>query len=152
MHVIQLLPIDRNGRPAAVDGRLPELARDVCLSSRLLYDLNGFEPPWIGYLAQIDEGVVGTCAFKAPPRLGRVEIAYFTFPEFEGRGFAQAMARELLAIAARLPGLVVVAQTLPEENASNGVLRRLGFTFAGQVEHPEDGPVWEWQRRAAAGD
>ncbi|MGB9156079.1 MAG: GNAT family N-acetyltransferase, partial [Chthoniobacterales bacterium] len=43
--------------------------------------------------------IVGTCAFRSPPRSGGVEIAYFTFPEFEGRGFATETARHLIQIA-----------------------------------------------------
>jgi [ribosomal protein S5]-alanine N-acetyltransferase len=39
----------------------------------------------------------------------------------------------------------VAAQTLPEESASTSVLKKLGFRLVGQVEHPEDMPVWEWQ-------
>lgn len=61
---------------------------------------------------------VGTCGFKSSPDQGRVEIAYFTFPDFEGRGLATAMAGELLAIA------------------------------IGSVEHPEDGTVLEWRKLA----
>jgi hypothetical protein len=30
--------------------------------------------------------LVGTCAFKTPPKNQQVEIAYFTFPGNEGRG------------------------------------------------------------------
>jgi hypothetical protein len=33
---------------------------------------------------------------------------------------------------------------LPKENASTIILRRLGFTHTGTVQHPEDGEVWEW--------
>ena len=44
--------------------------------------------------------VIGSCAFKAPPSEdGTVEIAYFTYPTFERRGYATAMARELIELA-----------------------------------------------------
>ena len=56
-----------------------------------LYRSSGFAPPWIGYVAVSEGRAVGTCAFKCAPVEGRVEIAYFTFPEFEGRGLATAM-------------------------------------------------------------
>jgi RimJ/RimL family protein N-acetyltransferase len=45
-----------------------------------------------GYLVLENDTIVGTYAFRSPPRNGEVEIAYFTFPEFEGRGFATEMA------------------------------------------------------------
>lgn len=74
-----------------------------------------------------------------------MEIAYHTFEEFEGRGLATQMARELVAIARRAdPALMIVAQTLRETNASARILQKLGFTCAGSVHHPEDGEVLEW--------
>jgi RimJ/RimL family protein N-acetyltransferase len=106
----------------------------------------GYEPPWIGYLAIEQETCVGTCGFKSPPHNNRVEIAYFTFPGYESRGVATRMASELIRLAlGRMPAVTVAAQTLPEENASTSVLKRLQFRLVGTVEHPEDGPVWEWQ-------
>ena len=60
------------------------------------------EPHWGGYFARDDESgqVVGTCAFKGPPTdEGVVEIAYLTYPEFEGRGYATQMARSLVELA-----------------------------------------------------
>lgn len=146
-----LFPIDRSGRPA-VDQSLPDLVRDICLSCRLLYDEHGFRLPWVAYLARDERGeIVGICAFKAPPQRGRVAIACYTLPEYEGRGVAQAMVRELMAIAAaRDPHLVVVAQTQPEYVPANNALKRLGFSFSGMVNDPVEGPVWEWQWRAVA--
>jgi hypothetical protein len=44
--------------------------------------------------------------------------------------------------------VTVTAQTLPEENPSTSVLRKLNFRMVGSVEHPEDGLVWEWQLSA----
>jgi hypothetical protein len=40
--------------------------------------------------------------------------------------------------------------TLPEENASNKALKRNGFGFAGEVDDPEDGLVWRWERPLAS--
>ncbi len=57
-----------------------------------------------------------------------------------------AIASELVRIAHEEDrGLTVFAQTLPEENASTSILKKLGFARLGSVEHPEDGTVWEWQ-------
>jgi ribosomal-protein-alanine N-acetyltransferase len=76
-----------------------------------------------------------------------VEIAYFTFPEFEGQGVATSMAGALLEIVDGSGVQVLVfAHTLPEVNASNSILKKLGFTFAGTVPHSEEGSVWEWIR------
>lgn len=74
-----------------------------------------------------------------------MEIAYFTFPEFEGRGFATEMAKQLLQIAATADSTVqVYAQTLPVNSASTKILEKLGFTLSGSINHSEDGIVWEW--------
>jgi RimJ/RimL family protein N-acetyltransferase len=90
--------------------------------------------------------IVGGCGFKGAPADNRVEIAYSTFPDFEGRGLATQMARHLVDIAlVTSPGITVAAQTLPEENASTTILRKLGFVFKETLIHPEDGQMWEWE-------
>ncbi len=90
-------------------------------------------------------------SFKSPPKNNRVEIAYFTLPAHESRGIATRMASELIHIAVdKMPDVTVAAQTLPEENASNSILKKLQFRLVGSLEHPEDGLVWEWQLRDAS--
>ncbi len=107
--------------------------------------------PWGCYLAESGGEIVGTCAFKsAPDPAGTVEIAYMTFPAFEGRGFATAMAGALVELARGGGAALAIAHTLPEENPSNRALRRNGFSFAGEVVDPEDGLVWRWEKSLAA--
>ncbi len=55
----------------------------------------GYSTPWIGYFAVENGQYIGTCAFKGKPEDNRVEIAYFTFPEHEGKGFATRCAENL---------------------------------------------------------
>jgi [ribosomal protein S5]-alanine N-acetyltransferase len=125
---------------------LPSQAAEVISGAARMYRVHGFIAPWIAYLAMEDGACVGTCAFKGPPRNDCVEIAYYSFAE--GRGVATRMASALIDIASTSePGLLVKAQTLPQNNASTAVLRKLDFELLGPVEHPEDGTVWEWQRR-----
>jgi [ribosomal protein S5]-alanine N-acetyltransferase len=137
---------------------LTELGQSVCEATRALYKKTGFVPPWLGYLALDGKKVVGTCAFKSPAketkgrvrRDVRVEIAYFTFPDFEGRGYAKAMAAELVKVAFTFePDMVIFARTLPQENASTSVLKHNGFRFAGAVDDPDDGLVWQWELKQA---
>lgn len=143
---VSLVAIDRDGSPMGFTGVLSEVAHEVFGATVSLYESVGFKEPWIGYLALDDSVPVGTCGFKSAPVDGRVEIAYFVFPEFEGKGIATGMATELVVIARQGEPLVVVAaQTLPERNASTRVLEKLGFRLIGTVDHPEDGNVWEWQ-------
>jgi [ribosomal protein S5]-alanine N-acetyltransferase len=122
-----------------------ESALSVCLQILKMYEQTKPNSPWLGYLFEQDSRVVGSCAFKSPPKDGCVEIAYFTFPEYEGRGFATEMSNQLLLIAAASDAKVqVFAQTLPVHSASTKILEKLGFTFSAPVIHPEDGLVWEW--------
>jgi RimJ/RimL family protein N-acetyltransferase len=103
--------------------------------------------PWGSYIAYRDGGPVGFGAFKsAPDDKGAVEIAYMTFPAYERRGHASATAAALTDIAVGAGASLVIAHTLPQENASNRALRRNGFAFAGEVVDPEDGQVWRWER------
>lgn len=118
-----------------------------------LYARTGAGAPWIGYLAYIPTTgeAVGACSFKSAVAKGEVEIAYFTFPHAERRGYGKAMAAALVDIARASGGVeTVIAHTLPEENASGSILRGAHFTMTGPVEDPEDGTVWRWERRLSA--
>jgi RimJ/RimL family protein N-acetyltransferase len=111
------------------------------------------EPQFGGYLVvDKSDAVVGTCGFRTGPSAeGEIEIAYFTFPPYEGLGYATQMATELtrIALASSLVRCVV-AHTLPERNASTRVLEKVGMRLFGPVEDPEDGTVWRWQIERAA--
>lgn len=144
--MIRLIEIGSAGLRTKSVPSLSEVAKEVCEKTASLYRSVGFHPPWVGYLALSEGSIVGTCAFTGPPRDGKVEIAYFTFPEFEGRGLATAMAKVLIDLARQTDATVeITAQTLPQPNASHRILRKLGFEFARALDHPEDGKVWEWR-------
>jgi RimJ/RimL family protein N-acetyltransferase len=143
---IRLVQIGDDGTPAERLDPLPEVAREACAATAALYGRVGFNSPWVGYLAWSGSEVVGTCAFKTGPRQRKAEIAYFTFPGFEGQGIATAMARALIEISRIADRTIeLTAQTLPEPNASNAILRKLGFQFLGPVDVPGEGTVWEWR-------
>ena len=98
----------------------------------------------------------GRCRWDPPlpnRSAGGVEIAYFTFPEFERLGYGGAMADALVRQAIGSGAVRVVhAHTLPEPNASTRILTRLGFTCTGTViDDPADGPVWHWERATRDG-
>ena len=159
MQRIRLLPIDHalltvleRGADAfeaaygAGLGEMRETAREVVRQMLALPPTS--DPRWGGYLA-VDEqsrDVVGTGGFKsAPTPEGEVEIAYFTFPPFEGRGYATALARRLVDLAWSSEQVSrVLAHTLPEPNASGRVLTKTGLRRAGDAYDPEDGHVWRW--------
>ena len=144
---MELIAISESGELTKPLPSTPQVAAEVVEATTQLYRTVGYEVPWIGYLAIENGTCVGTCGFKSPPLNNRVEIAYFTFPGHESRGIATRMAAELIRLALdKMPALTVAAQTLPEENASTSVLKKLRFRLVGTVEHPEDGLVWEWHR------
>lgn len=124
-----------------------DFLKDLCASTIAMYPNGAPELPWAGYLAEEHGILVGTCAFKSAPIDGEVEIAYFTFPEHEGQGVATRMAQLLVNLASENGVVRTKAQTLPEPNASTRILEKLGFVFAGSVNHPEDGEVWEWHKK-----
>ena len=75
--------------------------------------------PWTDYNIFQDAEKVGQCAFKAPPKNGKVEMAYYVFEPFQGQGIATEVCRLLTALSvAADPGVAVTARTLMEENAS----------------------------------
>jgi [ribosomal protein S5]-alanine N-acetyltransferase len=144
---IRLVEIGIDGRPVE-DLPLPNAASSICDATATMYQKTGFRRPWVGYLAVQDGQVVGTCAFKTPPQDGRVEIAYFTFLEHEGKGIATQMARLLVELALDTDvSISLVAQTLPRENASTTILRKLGFNRIGMAHDSDAGEVWEWQMK-----
>ncbi len=107
--------------------------------------------PWVHGFAIIhreERLVVGSVGFKGPPdNDGVVEIAYGIVPAFQGRGYATEAAEAGTAFAfADGRVRLVRAHTLPTRSASTRVLEKCGFMRTGQVEDPEDGPVWRWER------
>jgi ribosomal-protein-alanine N-acetyltransferase len=126
--------------------RNSEALQQLCTMVINMYPNQVPTPPWIGYMTEKDDLFVGSCAFKASPENGEVEIACYTFPEYEGQGLATNMAQWLVDTAFQHGVRCVKAQTLPEENASTRILKKLNFAFAGEVMHPEDGKVWEWRK------
>ena len=142
---MHLIPIPRDGSVSLSGITLPEAATSVVAATVQLYARRGYVEPWVGYLAIEGGQCVGGCGFTSPPAEGVVEIAYFTYPDFERRGIATRMAQCLVSIAQECDLSVrIIAHTLTEENASNHILRKLGFAFTDTIDHPEDGKIWKW--------
>jgi len=107
--------------------------------------------PWthgFGVVHVASGKVIGAAGFKGPPSAdGAAEIAYGIVPEYQGRGYATEAAAALVEFASK-SGCVRIARahTLPQKNASTRVLTKCGFEFVGEVNDPEDGPVWRWEK------
>ena len=128
---------------------LHEVAQSVALGSLEYMRTFSLETPahWFGHFAIEGETqqMVGVCSLKGPPVEGKVEMAYYTFPGFEGRGIGTAMAKFVLERARTLQDVRwITAHTLPEHNASTRILEKIGMRFV--CEEMEDGAtVWLWQ-------
>jgi RimJ/RimL family protein N-acetyltransferase len=116
-----------------------------------LESATGSDPWRFGFaLVHSESGlVIGNAGFTGPPDAeGMVEIAYGMVPDYQGRGYATEAASALVAWAAKNGRVAVVrAHTLPECNASTRVLEKCGFRHVGEVMHPTDGLVWQWEKR-----
>jgi [ribosomal protein S5]-alanine N-acetyltransferase len=109
------------------------------------YPKIGFHKPWVGYFIFRDNQVVGTCSFTGQPRDGKVEIAYWTFGEFEGQGVASFACKELISISKNTdPTIAITAKTEPGHNASTKILQNNGFEFSAIVQDDEIGDAWLW--------
>jgi RimJ/RimL family protein N-acetyltransferase len=74
-----------------------------------------------------------------------VEIAYWTFNEFEGQGIASFACRELVKISQNAdPNVIITAKTAPEHNASTKIVEKNGFVFTEVVQDEEIGDAWLW--------
>lgn len=124
---------------------LSEHAAPVISATLDNYRACGHYAPWLCFMT-FDAGInIGTCGFSMPPSGNVVEIAYYTFPKHERKGYAQQAARALVSMAQDAkPGVVITAHTLPEEGPSCQVLRKTGFIRTGAIDHPLDGPIWVW--------
>ncbi len=128
-----------------------EACQDVLSSYTGFYEQVGFQPPWVAYFVEGAGQIVGTCAFVGAPVNGEVEIAYFTFPDFEGRGIASFACKALVELARQeLDSVVVLAKTAPEHNASTRILEKNGFVFQGVVQDHEIGDAWLWKHSGSA--
>jgi RimJ/RimL family protein N-acetyltransferase len=89
---------------------------------------------WGPRLFLTDTELVGWGGFKGAPAAGAVEVGYEIAPSRQGRGLATAALRALVAEAFADANVErVIAHTLPERNASNRVLEKVGFRFDGEA-------------------
>lgn len=112
------------------------------------YPKIGFNIPWIGYFVVNQDKIVGSCSFVGQPQDGKVEVAYWTFKEFEGQGIASFACKELVSIAYRTnQNIIITAKTATEHNASTKILENNNFVFTEIVQDDEIGDAWLWTHK-----
>jgi len=109
------------------------------------YPKIGYNLPWVGYFVVRENEIVGSCGFTGQPKEGKVEIAYWTFKEYEGQGIASFSCKALVLLSRQHdPTLLITAKTAPEHNASTKILQHNGFKFTEVVQDEEIGDAWLW--------
>ncbi len=83
---------------------------------------------WYFILEEPRRIAIGNGGFKGTPQSGTVETGYSIVPEFQRQGYASEAVEALIGWAFSHPNVQrVIAETLPELNASQALLRKLGF-------------------------
>lgn len=104
--------------------------------------------PWWMYIFvhRADQVLIGSGGFKGlPDEDGTVEIGYEIYAPYRQQGLATEVAKELVSFALSQPKIRnVMAHTLPEQNPSNRLLKKIGFKFDGTIQDPDDGEIWQW--------
>jgi ribosomal-protein-alanine N-acetyltransferase len=140
-----LVPIKNNEEDNKEFTNHPD-CRETIYMSMNFYSKVGFDPPWIGYYAKVDDNYVGAAGFKGKPKDGKIEIAYGTFAQYRRKGIGTEICRQLVLISRQTdPNIRITARTLPENNESASILTKNGFNCLGIVHDDEDGVVWEWE-------
>ena len=142
---MKLLPILEDLKSNTIVGDHPE-CQEIVEMTVGFYKRIGFNPPWIGYLALLDNDLVGTAGFKGQPKNGMVEISYGVFPKFERKGIGTQICGQIVKLALLNDSQIkITARTLPQDNASCSILKKNQFEFVGTIWDEEDGNVWEWE-------
>ncbi len=95
---------------------------------------------WFTYFLLVhtaERVAVGVCGFKGMPNaIGSVELGYASHPNHRNRGYMTEAVRALIEWAFTHENCVVVtAETLRENIASQRVLQKAGMTFDRAVDH-----------------
>jgi [ribosomal protein S5]-alanine N-acetyltransferase len=95
----------------------------------------------------VDQLVVGSCCFKDEPQHGRVEIGYGISPAYRRQGAATDTVLALLKLAFDGSASEVLAEVSPDNLASTGLVRKLGFVDCGSRVDDDNELVVQWVAR-----
>lgn len=112
---------------------------------------DGCAAPWCNtYLMRRGDQIVGGCGFKGEPVQGQVEIGYGVADTCRRQGVATAAVTQLLQLAFDAGASSVLAEVLPGNAASTGVVRQLGFRDSGRRIDEDGETVVRWVADAPA--
>ncbi len=118
--------------PPLVDAAAMEWTQRVVQADPML----GGWTAWYWILRAPRRTLIGMSGFKSRPGNGMVELGYSTLPAYQRRGFATEAVNAMVDWAFAQGVEWVLAETLPELIASQGVLRKTGFQFIGAGSEP----------------
>ena len=118
--------------------RTTEEAHDAMRKGALhLYEAFGYGPYRIGLKG--DDTAVGICGLFRRDGLDEPDIGYSTLPEFCGKGYAYEAAIAVMDYARSEFDLErLIAIISPQNDASIGLIRKLGFEFERMHTMPDD--------------
>ena len=103
---------------------------------------------WGSRFFSLDEPreIVGLGGFKGEPKDGTVELGYAVAPTREGRGIATEAVRAMIEEAFADPQVTtILADTLPDGDASQRVLEKTGFARDGTGPPHEGIPTFRFR-------
>ncbi len=97
--------------------------------------------PWGVFLS---DRLIGHGGLNFVPEFGETEVLWALHPDAWGKGYATEVARAALAYGFDTMGMALIfAITLPDNAASQAVMRRLGLTYRRRVAYKGfDDIVW----------
>lgn len=105
---------------------------------RSSYAYNGFG--FYGVLLKEQEQLIGLCGIVKRDELEEVDLGFAFLPEYEGKGYGFESATavvQLSHIQFKIPRLIAV--TLPNNDKSIRLLKKLGFEFERKTRLSSDG-------------
>lgn len=99
------------------------------------------------FIHTADNKLIGLGGFKGvPDDSGMVELGYSIAPAYREQGLATEASRGMLDYAFSHREIRMVdAHTLPQQNASTRVLKKIGMQYVDTVIDPTDGEIWHWR-------
>ena len=115
-----------------------------------MLELSKDEKGWGTYfpIHKTDRRLIGSCGYKGRPTVeGAVELGYEVAPEYRLKGIGAELVKGLMENAFRFDSVLkIVAYTLPSESASTSILKKLNFRKTAELNDPEDGLIWRWEK------